>query len=164
VRGDRETRANVVSSIFLEHPALEAHVQQLEQKAENIARRETRHEGYRLDDAELVIVAYGVVARIARSAVDRARALGIRAGLFRPITLWPFPSAALAALAGHARCFLVVELSTGQMVEDVRLAIAGRRPVDFHGRTGGMLPSVEEILEKLTRLPATDGERTAEKP
>jgi pyruvate/2-oxoacid:ferredoxin oxidoreductase alpha subunit len=164
VRGDRETRANVVSSIFLEHPALEAHVQHLEQKAENIARRETRHEGYRLDDAELVIVAYGVVARIARSAVDRARALGIRAGLFRPITLWPFPSAALAALAGHARCFLVVELSTGQMVEDVRLAIAGRRPVDFHGRTGGMLPSVEEILEKLTRLPATDGERTAEKP
>jgi len=162
VCGDEKTKGNLISSIYLEHHELEAHVRHLLEKAADIARRETRYEAYRLDDAEMVIVAYGVVARIARSAVDRARALGIRAGLFRPITLWPFPSPALADLAGHVRSFLVAELSTGQMVEDVRLAVAGRRPVHFHGRTGGMLPSVEEILEQLTGSMGMDGEQ--EKP
>jgi pyruvate/2-oxoacid:ferredoxin oxidoreductase alpha subunit len=164
VRGDRETRTNYVSSIYLEHQALEEHVRHLQRKAEEIAERETRFEGYRLEDAEAVIVAYGVVARIARSVVDRARTRGLKVGLFRPVTLWPFPSSALAALAEGVRSFLAVELSTGQMVEDVRLAIAGRRPVHFYGRTGGMLPSVEEILAHLSATVTKAGDRSAGEP
>jgi pyruvate/2-oxoacid:ferredoxin oxidoreductase alpha subunit len=164
VRGDQVTRANVVSSIHLEHQALEEHVRHLQQKAAEIAGREVRQEGYRLDDAEVVIVAYGVVARIARSVVDRARARGIQVGLFRPVTLWPFPSPALAALAKRARSFLAIELSTGQMVEDVRLAIDGRCPVRFYGRTGGMLPSVEEILAQLPEPKAGERARTEARP
>ena len=92
-----------------------------------------RHAGERLEDADLVIVAYGTAARVARTAVARARADGLRAGLFRPITLWPFPSAALVELAARVRGLLVVELSAGQMVEDVRLAIEGRVPVPSPG-------------------------------
>ena len=146
VRGDHASIGNVISSIHLEHAALEAHIQALQRKYDEIVRREVRHQGYRLEDAEVVLVAYGIVARIAHSAVDAARARGIRAGLLRPITLWPFPTSALAELAGRARCFIALELSTGQMVEDVRLAVAGRRPVEFYGRAGGMLPTVEETV------------------
>ncbi len=102
---------------------------------------EVRFEEYQTADAELVVVAYGIVSRIVYSTVDEARARGLKVGLLRPITLWPFPSARLAELAGHAKAFLSVELSTGQMVEDVRLAVNGRRPVHFYGRCGGMVPT-----------------------
>jgi pyruvate/2-oxoacid:ferredoxin oxidoreductase alpha subunit len=149
IRGDRESAGNLISSIYLEHHALEAHIRALKRKYDEIELRETRYQGYRLEDAELVLVAYGIVARIALSAVDAARARGIRAGLLRPITLWPFPSRALAELADRAHCFLALELSTGQMVEDVRLAVSGRRPVLFYGRSGGVLPTVDEILTQI---------------
>jgi 2-oxoglutarate ferredoxin oxidoreductase subunit alpha len=111
-----------------------------------------RWAGEELDDAELVIVAYGTAARVARGAVLAARRAGLRAGLFRPISLWPFPSQPLAELATRVRGMLVVELSAGQMLEDVRLAVEGRCPVAFHGRTGGMVPTPDEILAALRKL------------
>ncbi len=119
-----------------------------------------RHDGEHLDDADLVIVAYGTAARVARTAIARARESGLRAGLFRPITLWPFPSDALRDLAGRVRGLLVVEMSAGQMVEDVRLAVEGRVPVAFTGRTGGMVPAPAEVVAALRDL----SETTAEQP
>jgi len=110
---------------------------------------ETRCEEYRTDDAELLVVGYGIVSRVLRSAVDQARKQGIKVGLFRPITLWPFPSSELAEAAKRVEKVLVVELSNGQMMEDVRLALNGRREVEFYGRVGGNVPSVEELLEKI---------------
>jgi pyruvate/2-oxoacid:ferredoxin oxidoreductase alpha subunit len=152
IRGDAETRTNLISSIHLEHSELEEHIRHLKRKYDEIELQEARHRAYRLEDAEVVLVAYGIVARIAQSAVDAARARGLRAGLLRPITLWPFPSRVLAERARTARFLLVVELSTGQMVEDVRLAVSGLRPVHFYGRSGGVLPSVEEIVDKIDDL------------
>ena len=144
----------VVKSMRLEPEILEVHNRHLQAKFAEIAAREVRWAGERLDDAELVIVAYGTAARVARTAIARARDDGLRAGLFRPITLWPFPSTALAQAAARARGVLVVELSAGQMVEDVRLAIEGRTPVAFEGRTGGMVPTPGEVLDALRRLRA----------
>ena len=140
--------------MHLEPEDLELHNQHLQAKFAEIAAREVRWAGENLDGAELVIVAYGTAARVARTAIARARDDGLRVGLFRPITLWPFPSAALAEAAGRARGVLVVELSAGQMVEDVRLAIEGRTPVAFEGRTGGMVPTPSEVVDALWRLRA----------
>jgi pyruvate/2-oxoacid:ferredoxin oxidoreductase alpha subunit len=103
----------------------------------------------------LLVVGYGIVSRVLRSAVDEARKQGMKVGLFRPITLWPFPSNELAAVANRVEKVLIVELSNGQMVEDVRLSLNGRREVEFYGRVGGIVPSVEELLEKIAeRVPA----------
>ena len=116
---------------------------------------ETRWEEYRTEDAELIVVGYGIVSRVLRSAVDEARKQGLKVGLFRPITLVAFPFAAIWRRRMHAEKLLVVELSNGQMVEDVRLALDGKRPVDFYGRGGGNVPSVEELLSKMEEhLPA----------
>ncbi len=98
------------------------------------------------DDAELVVVAYGVVSRIVYSVVDQARAEGLKVGLLRPITVWPYPSEIISKLAEKAKAFVAVELSTGQMVEDVRLAVNGKVPVHFYGRCGGSVPSGKELL------------------
>ena len=102
-----------------------------------------------------MVVAYGTAARVARTAVERAREHGLPAGIFRPITLWPFPSAELAALAPRLRAVVVLEMSAGQLVEDVRLAVDGRTPVFFHGRTGGMVPTPGEVVDELRRAWAT---------
>jgi pyruvate/2-oxoacid:ferredoxin oxidoreductase alpha subunit len=145
VQGTPETRKNLISSIYLEHDELERHVRSLEAKYKVCAVEEPRYETFMTDDAEVLLVGYGIVSRVLRSAVQQARAEGLRAGLFRPITLWPYPSDALAAAARKCKSVLVVELSTGQMVEDVRLAVNGRAPVEFYGRVGGNVPTVEEI-------------------
>jgi len=142
----------VVKSLHLRPEELEAHDRHLQAKAAAIAAAEVRWAGEDLDDAELIVVAYGTAARIARTAIARARAAGLRAGLLRPITLWPFPSAPIASLAPRLRGILVVELSAGQMVEDVRLAVEGRSPVLFHGRMGGMVPSPDEVVRALRHL------------
>jgi 2-oxoglutarate ferredoxin oxidoreductase subunit alpha len=142
----REPR--VVRSLHLLPEDLERHNTRLQAKYATIAERETRWAGEQLDDAEIVIVAYGTGARVARTAIERAREGGLHAGLFRPISLWPFPSKALAEVAAHARAVVVVELSAGQMVEDVRLAV-DRAPVFFHGRTGGMVPTPHEVVDRL---------------
>ena len=146
VRGTRETRPNVVTSIYLEPDDLEAHQRKLEDKYRLAQQRESRHEVYQADDAEVLLVGFGIVSRVLRSAVENARRDGLRLGLFRPITLWPFPSAALRESAARAQRVLVVELSNGQMLEDVRLTLNGKVPVEFYGRVGGNVPSVEEVL------------------
>jgi pyruvate/2-oxoacid:ferredoxin oxidoreductase alpha subunit len=149
VRGDAETAHNLISSIYLAHEVLEAHVQKLYRKYAEIEQNEVRCELDRTEDADVIIVAYGIVARIAQGAIEQVRGRGVRAGLVRPITLWPFPSDAIGQLATGDRRFLTVELSTGQMVEDVRLAVEGRCPVALHGRQGGVLPSVDAVAEKI---------------
>ncbi len=147
-RGDSETRMNLISSIFLEPEDLEQHNLKLDKKYQQITAAETRYEEYRTDDADLIVVAYGVVSRIVYSTIDQAREEGLKVGLLRPITVWPFPSEPIRKLADSAKSFLAVELSTGQMIEDVKLAVEGRCPVHFYGRSGGMVPGGREILEQ----------------
>lgn len=149
VKGTAETRKNVISSIFLEPDELEEHQRRMEAKYIRAQQTETRSEEYRTEDADLILVGFGIVSRVLRSAVDEARKQGIKAGLFRPITLWPFPAKQLEAAALRADKVLVVELSNGQMLEDVRLTINGQRPVEFYGRVGGNVPVVEELLGKI---------------
>jgi pyruvate/2-oxoacid:ferredoxin oxidoreductase alpha subunit len=151
VTGTKETLGNLISSIYLVPEELEAHVQKLFQKYEKIAAQETRHEEYRLEDAQIVAVGYGIVSRLLRTAVDMARSQGIPAGLLRPVTLWPFPTRRIREIVNRTAGFLVCELSTGQMVEDVRLAVNGAAPVYFYGRSGGMVPTAEELLQQIVQ-------------
>ena len=134
-------------SLHLKPEELQEHNVHLQEKFARIAQREVRFATEQIEDAELVIVAYGTAARIARTAVERGRDQGLKLGIFRPITLWPFPSAELAAAVAGKKRVLVVELSAGQMVEDVRLAINGALPVDFLGHQGGVLPAPSEVLD-----------------
>ncbi|MBL8236844.1 MAG: 3-methyl-2-oxobutanoate dehydrogenase subunit VorB [Bryobacterales bacterium] len=146
VKGTPQTRPNFVTSIHLEADALERHVRALESKYIAMGRDEVRYEAFHADDAEVVLVGYGIVARILKQVVTQARGLGLSVGLLRPITLFPFPSLALGALSRHASRFIAVELSTGQMVEDVRLAVEGRKPVELFSRVGGNVPTAAEVL------------------
>jgi 2-oxoisovalerate ferredoxin oxidoreductase alpha subunit len=155
VKGTPETRKNLVSSIFLEPDALEEHQRGLEAKYARAQQEEPRHELYQTEDAEVLLVGYGIVSRVLRSTVEKLRNDGVRAGLFRPITLWPFPSRALVTAADRAEYLLAVELSNGQMLEDVRLAVNGRLPVEFLGRTGGNVPSAEEVYSRVMKREAT---------
>ncbi|MCP4574232.1 MAG: 3-methyl-2-oxobutanoate dehydrogenase subunit VorB [bacterium] len=150
--GTAATRKNLVSSIVLEPEELEEHNLKLDAKYREIVENEVLYEEYRTDDADLVVVAYGVVSRIVYSTVDQARAEGLKVGLLRPITLWPYPEKALSALAERVPAFLAVELSTGQMVEDLRLAVNGKAPVHFYGRCGGMVPGGEELLTEYRKI------------
>jgi pyruvate/2-oxoacid:ferredoxin oxidoreductase alpha subunit len=149
VQGTAETRKNLVTSIYLETDDLEEHQRRMEAKYIRAQERETRWEEYRTEDADVLVVGFGIVSRILRSAVDEARRQGVKVGLFRPITLWPFPSHELVAAAARTERVLVVELSNGQMVEDVRLALAGTKPIEFYGRVGGNVPTVEELQVKI---------------
>lgn len=155
VEGAKDRPPRVVKSLHLHADDLERHNHHLAAKYREIIAREVRWAGDGLDDAEVVVVAYGTAARIARTAVDRARATGRKVGLFRPITLWPFPTRELRRLASHAKGFLVVELSMGQMVEDVQLAVLGAAPVAFFGRTGGSVATPGEVVAAIERLGRT---------
>jgi 2-oxoglutarate/2-oxoacid ferredoxin oxidoreductase subunit alpha len=150
--GAKGRAPRVVKSLDLLPENLERHNLELQATYAEIAAKEVRWAGEQLEDAEIVIVAYGTAARVARTVVQRAREGGLRAGLFRPITLWPFPTEALGEVAARVRAILVVELSAGQMVEDVRLAVEGITPVAFHGRMGGMIPSPADVLAQLREL------------
>jgi pyruvate/2-oxoacid:ferredoxin oxidoreductase alpha subunit len=150
VKGTPETRANLINSIYLEPDELEQHQRELEAKYIR-AQIEARHELYQTDDADVLLLGFGIVSRVLRSAVEAARKDGIHAGLFRPISLWPFPTQALAEAASRVQKILVVELSNGQMIEDVRLAVNGKVPVEFYGRVGGNVPSVEEIHQQVVQ-------------
>src|SRR5262245_11937944 len=154
VRGDAATRHNLISSIFLSHDALERHEQKLQAKYERIRGREVRNEETATADADIVLVGYGIVARVLRRAVTLLRRQGIRAGLLRPVTVWPFPENEIRALAGSLEAMLVVELSAGQMIEDVRLAVGERCPVHFHGRMGGNVPTAEEVVARALEVAA----------
>jgi len=156
VRGTPETRANMVSSIYLETNELEQHQREMEAKYIRAQNTETRFELYRAEDADILLVGYGIVSRVLRSTVEQARREGLKVGLFRPISLWPYPSQALAKAAANVEKILCIELSNGQMVEDVRLAVNGKVPVEFYGRVGGNVPSVEEIYQQvLERMTVT---------
>jgi len=149
----RDPRA--IKSLDLRPEDLERHNLVLQAVYAEITAREQRWAGESLDGAEVVVVAYGTAARIARTAVERAREGGLRAGLFRPITLWPFPAQALRDAARDARAVLSVEMSAGQMVEDVRLSIEGAVPVYHHGRMGGMVPTPDEVVDAMRRAWST---------
>jgi pyruvate/2-oxoacid:ferredoxin oxidoreductase alpha subunit len=156
VKGTAETRKNLINSIYLEPDELEEHQRRMEAKYIRAQQTETRCEQYRTEDADLILVGFGIVSRVLRSAVDEARKQGIKAGLFRPVTLWPFPAKQLEAAALRAAKVLVVELSNGQMLEDVRLTLNGQRPVEFYGRVGGNVPVVEELTAKIEEhIPAS---------
>jgi 2-oxoglutarate ferredoxin oxidoreductase subunit alpha len=150
--GMRGRKQNIVRSLWLQDGVLEKLNQKLQAKYADIRKKEVLCEEYRLADAEIVVVAYGIAARISRAAVDRARDEGIPIGLIRPITLWPFPAEQVSRAAEPFRVFLAVEMSAGQMVEDVRLAVAGKVPVLFYGRMGGGVPTVDEVLERIRQL------------
>jgi 2-oxoglutarate ferredoxin oxidoreductase subunit alpha len=150
--GAKNRPKNVITSLILDPAKLEQHNLNLKEKYEKIARNEVRYRTYMAEDSETLIVAYGTCARIAQAAIDMARERGLRVGLFRPITLWPFPYDALRQTAEDSLRVLTVEMSLGQMVEDVRLAILGTKPVHFYGRTGGMTPTPREILNEIERI------------
>ena len=140
---------NIITSLHIEPERMEEINLHLQKKYRTIEETEVRYEEFSTEDAEVLVVAYGLVARIAQKAVELARADGVRAGLLRPITLWPFPVRPVRALAERVRGILVVEMNAGQMVEDVRLSVEGKAPVAFYGRMGGIIPSPDEVLEHL---------------
>jgi 2-oxoglutarate ferredoxin oxidoreductase subunit alpha len=158
--GAKGRRPNLVCSLHLPPPDLAEHNRKLQQIYRQIERREPRAELYRTAGARLVLVAYGTCARLCREAADILRGDGLPVGLVRPITLWPFPAKRLLAALKQARQILVVEMSAGQMIEDVRLSTSDRWPVGFLGRTGGEAPSVKELVaaaRKLLRVPRRKG-------
>jgi len=150
---------HIVRSLWLQDGVLEDLNYKLQKKYQQVQKNEVLCEQFAVDDAEIVVVAYGVAARIVRSAVNKARQRGIRAGWIRPLTLWPFPTEQISDAAEEFRLFLTVEMSLGQMVEDVRLAVAGRAPVVFYGRPAGGVPTVEEILEKIRQCSIPENRR-----
>ena len=155
-RGQREH--NVANSLYLSAEELERTNFERFERYDIIKGEEALSEEVDCDDADIIVVAFGASSRIARSAVKEARKQGIKAGLFRPITLWPFPVEALAATVGHAKAYLTVEMNMGQMVEDVRLVVEGRAPVEFYGRTGGVIPTPDEVLEQIRAIDERLGE------
>lgn len=145
-------KLNVVKTLSFDQDTLEEHNCELQRKYALISQNEVRYEELYTEDAELVFVAYGISARIAKSAMTKARSEGLKVGLFRPITLYPFPGEALARLAQSAQAFLVTELSTGQMVEDVERITRCQKPIHFYGRTGGNIPTTDEIYEQIVKI------------
>ena len=150
--GASEREQNIVRSLWLGDGVLEELNYKLHAKYDQVQKNEVLCEQYKIDDAEIVVVAYGIVARIVRSAVNKARQAGIKAGWIRPVTLWPFPTEQISKVADKLRVFLAVEMNNGQMVDDVKLAVAGKSPVLFYGRPGGGVPTVDDILDKIKRL------------
>ncbi|HTY58339.1 MAG TPA: 3-methyl-2-oxobutanoate dehydrogenase subunit VorB [Bacteroidota bacterium] len=155
--GKPKTRArNIITSLHIDPEKMEQINIHLQEKYRLMAENETRCEHFHTDDAEFLIVAYGLAARIAQGAVEAARAEGIRAGLLRPVTLFPYPTEAIRSLADRVRGVLVVEMNAGQMIEDVRLAVEGRVGVRFYGRMGGIIPSPDEVLGALRKMVKED--------
>ncbi|MGP8152814.1 MAG: 3-methyl-2-oxobutanoate dehydrogenase subunit VorB [Smithella sp.] len=152
LRGAGTGKSKFIRGLLLDPIDSEAHNWKLVRKYEVIKKNETRFEEHRIDDADVVIVAYGTAARIAKGAIKRLSDYGIKAGLFRPITLWPFPELKLRALSAKIKKFLVFEMSTGQMLEDVRLALQGYADIEFHGRPGGSVPTPAELANVIAKI------------
>jgi 2-oxoglutarate ferredoxin oxidoreductase subunit alpha len=146
---DRER--NIITSLFIQAEVMEKVNLKLQEKYKKIKENEVRYEEYQLEDAEFVIVSFGLCSRISKKVVDTARSAGIKMGLFRPITLWPYPEKPIEELARRpqTRFFISIEMNAGQMVEDVRLSVNGQKPVHFYGRTGGIVPTPDEILNHI---------------
>jgi 2-oxoglutarate ferredoxin oxidoreductase subunit alpha len=143
---------NIITSLRLDPGELEKHNLALQEKYKRITDEQVRYTTYMASDAETLLVAYGTSARVAQAAIDMARERGLKAGLFRPVSLWPFPYDDLKTIALGSRRVLTVEMSHGQMIEDVRLAILGGRPIHFYCRTGGMTPTPREVLNEIERI------------
>jgi 2-oxoglutarate ferredoxin oxidoreductase subunit alpha len=150
--GCKGREKNIIRSLYLLAGPLEARNIILQKKYRKIEANEQRHAEFMLEEAEIVIVAYGTAGRVAQTAISKARDEGIAVGLFRPITLYPYPREALSSLVEKAKVFLVLEMSAGQMVEDVELAVKGRVPVEFEGWLGGRVPSPTEVTRKIKEM------------
>lgn len=144
-----ERKPNIVNSLFLVPEELEKYNFDRYKKYELVAQNETRYEEYCMEDAEYVIAAFGVASRVSKNAIDAARAKGIKVGMIRPITLWPFPSEPFAKAAEKAKAFVSVELSMGQMIEDVKLSTNCKRPVVLCNRVGGMIPTTQDVMNAI---------------
>ncbi|MFP4015755.1 MAG: 3-methyl-2-oxobutanoate dehydrogenase subunit VorB [Halanaerobiales bacterium] len=151
-KGAEGRKPNIINSLILDPEKLEKHNLKMKNKYDEMKEREVRYELYRMEDAELAVVAYGTTARISISAVDMARKQGLKVGLIRPISLYPFPEKIISETTSKIKAYLTVEMSTGQMVEDVRLSVNGGRPVYFYGRTGGMVPTAEAIFSEIRKI------------
>jgi len=152
VTGEEATRRNLITSIYLRHEELEKHNEKLQAKYRRVEEQEVRWEEYLTGDAEFLVIGYGISSRVARSTVDEARARGMKIGLLRPISLFPFPARRIHELAGRIKSVLVAELSYGQLAEDVRLAVNGLVPVQVYGRAGGMVPTEEEVMTAIKKM------------
>lgn len=150
--GAKGRKANLIKTLYLDPVVLEQRNLKIQRKLQEMAKNEVRVENYLTDDAEVVIAAYGTVARIAKTAIQVLRKKGIRAGLVRPITLYPFPYKTFEEIAGRVGKVLVSEMSAGQMVQDVRLGVCGKADVRFYGRMGGMVPTYDELVAETERF------------
>ncbi|MCI8388677.1 MAG: 3-methyl-2-oxobutanoate dehydrogenase subunit VorB [Clostridiales bacterium] len=145
-------KKNIINSLYMNPQDLEDSVIARYKRYDEVSEKEVKYEEYKCDDADIVIVSYGITSRICKTAITAARAKGIKVGLFRPITLWPYPKKPLNKLADSAKQFLVVELNMGQMVDDVKVATDCKRPVSFFGRTGGVIPTPAEVLAEIEKI------------
>ena len=152
LQGAGTGKSKFIRGLLLDPIDSEEHNWKLARKYEVISKNEPRHEVYNIDDAQMIIVAYGTAARIAKGAIKRLRSSGMNIGLFRPITLWPFPELQLRALSAKAKKYLVFEMSTGQMLDDVRLALQGYADIEFHGRPGGAVPTPAELANVIAKV------------
>ncbi|MFU0799577.1 MAG: 3-methyl-2-oxobutanoate dehydrogenase subunit VorB [Xylanivirga thermophila] len=151
---DGKRKRSIINSLYIDPKELEDHVFHIYDKYEAIKKNETRVECYNCEGAEVIVAAYGTTARIIKKVIQLAKAQGINIGLIRPITVWPFPYVAFNDWANkdHVKAFLTVEMSMGQMIEDVRLGVNGEKSVYFYGRTGGMVPTPEAILSEINKI------------
>lgn len=152
VGGARGRNANIIRSLYLQEGVLEEHNRHLQKKYARMRTQEVRYESFRAKDADLLIIAYGSMARLSMEVVNKLAERGVRVGLLRPISLWPFPYKIIERLIGGVKFVLVVEMSEGQMLEDVELAVGRKVPVYFYGRLGGGVPTPLEIMEKIESL------------
>ncbi len=144
-----QRKHNVVNSLFLKPEELEKMNFERYKRYEEIAKNEVMYEEYLMEDAEICVVAFGIASRVSKNAINEARKQGVKVGLIRPITLWPFPTEVIAKTAEKVNKFISVELSMGQMIEDVKLAVNGKAEVSLCNRTGGMIPSPEQVLDSI---------------
>lgn len=154
---DMKRKPNIVNSLYLKPDELEAKNFERFEKYKVVEENEVMYESYLMDDAEICIVAFGITSRVAKNAINEARAKGIKVGMIRPITLWPFPKKALYEAAERCKAFISVEMNMGQMIGDVELAIRCKRPVYLCNRTGGMIPTPEEVLAKIEEADKNGG-------
>ena len=152
-----ERAPRIVNSLFLQPEELEKTNFERYERYKQIEETEAMFEEYRMEDADVCIVAFGVASRVSKNAIDKAREQGIKVGMIRPITLWPFPKKALAAAADKVKSFVSVELSMGQMIDDIELAIRCKKPVLLCNRVGGMIPTVENVLDKIIEADKVGG-------
>ncbi len=152
-----EREHNIVNSLYLKPEELEAKNFERYEKYKAIEENEVMYEEYLMDDAEVCVVAFGITSRVAKNAINEARANGVKVGMIRPITVWPFPKKVLAEAADKCKAFICVEMSMGQMIEDVELAIRCKKPVYLCNRVGGMIPTPEDVLAKINEVNENGG-------